>query len=149
MRTTVLILVSALALGGCDVVKNHLAKPEAKAAPAAAPAPAPAPVADAVPAAEPAPAAEAAAAPASAKAPAAPAAPAIVHWAAADWPRQEHRLAALIANAETRDTIGETHKVVSEADARRKHCTTKACIERAYAEEEAWLRQWEGSNGVR
>jgi hypothetical protein len=39
--------------------------------------------------------------------------------------------------------------VVNEADARLKACATKACIIRAYAEVEAQLRQWEGSNEVR
>jgi hypothetical protein len=149
MRTAILIAVSALALGACYAIQNPFAKQDAK--PAAAPAPIQAAAAPAPVAAPPeAPAADLNAIPASdqAAAPAA-AAPQIVRWAAADWPRQEHRLAALIANAETRDTIGDTHRVVSDADARRQRCTTKACIERAYADEEAWLRQWEGSSSVK
>jgi hypothetical protein len=141
----------AAALAGCwDGVPNPFAQKSAK--PAAAPPPAA--VAAAPAPAPPAPAAETAAQPAAAVAPApaatpASAAPQVVHWAPNDWPREEHRLAALVANAETRDTLGETGKVVQQADARRKACSTRACIQRAYAEEEAWLRQWEGSADVR
>ena len=139
----------ATGLSGCwDGVPNPFA---AKAKPAA-----PAPVAAAQPAAAaPAPSAEVAAQPSAAVTPAAapaaataPAAPEVVRWVPAQWPREEHRLAALVANAETRDTLGETHRVVNDADARRQRCTTRACIQKAYADEEAWLRQWEGSNEI-
>jgi hypothetical protein len=134
----------ATGLSGCwDGVPNPFAakaKPGVSATVAAAqPAAAPAP----------APAAAEAAQPAAAVTPAAaPAAPEVVRWVPAQWPREEHRLAALVANAETRDTLGETHRVVNDADARRQRCTTRACIQKAYADEEAWLRQWEGSNEV-
>jgi hypothetical protein len=151
-RVPFVILVAAVlgaGLSGCwDGVPNPFAQktpkppaPVAAATPAAAPAPTPAT----------APAAEAAAAPAAAVTPVSSPAPApeVVRWNPAQWPREEHRLAALIANAETRDTIGDTHRVVSDADARRQRCTTRACIQRVYAEEEAWLRQWEGSADVR
>jgi hypothetical protein len=147
MRTTVLMLATALALGGCD--SNQKFEPPPPPVSGPVPTAAASPTAPAVAPLPVAPAPDLNAVPASASAPAAPPPPAIVHWSAADWPRQEHRLAALIANAETRDTIGDTHRVVSEADARRRSCTTKPCIERAYAEEEAWLRQWEGSGSVR
>jgi hypothetical protein len=156
MRRVPLAVLAAAVLGaglsGCwDGVPNPFAQKTAKplavaaAAPAATPAPAPAPA----PAT--APAAEAAASPAAAVTPVSSpaAAPEVVRWNPAQWPREEHRLAALIANAETRDTIGDTHRVVSDADARRQRCTTRACIQRVYAEEEAWLRQWEGSADVR
>jgi hypothetical protein len=148
LRVPVTVLAAAVlaaGLSGCwDGVPNPFAQKTAKPA-------APAPVAAVQPAAAPAqtppaPAADAAARPAAAVTPTA--APEVVHWNPAQWPGEEHRLAALVANAETRDTLGDTHRLVNDADARRQRCTTRACIQRAYADEEAWLRQWEGSSEV-
>jgi hypothetical protein len=140
--------IVAVGLSGCwDGVPNPFAQKAAKPA-------APAPVAAAQPVAPPAPtaarAAETAAQPAAAvtRAPAAAPAPEVVRWNPAQWPREEHRIAALIANAETRDTLGDTHHVAADSQARRSACTTRACIQKVYAEEEAWLRQWEGSGDV-
>ena len=139
MRALFLIAAAALALAGCDQLQNPFGPKAAKPAPAAqaaAPAPAPAPAA---------PPAEPAAAPASA-APA-PAVIQPVRWSPADYGKREAHLAALIANAETRDTSGETQRRAAEGRARRAHCATRACIEGSYAAEEAWLKQWEGSGG--
>jgi hypothetical protein len=72
-----------------------------------------------------------------------------VQFSRADYGARERRLSALIANAETRDTTGETQYRANEGRAERQRCTTKACIERSYAVEEAWMRKWEGSGDVR
>jgi hypothetical protein len=94
---------------------------------------------------------EATSAPAPTAAPAPRAAPseAPVRFSRADFSAHERRLAALIANAETRDTSGETQYRAEHGEAERQHCATRACIERSYAAEEAWLRQWEGSGDAR
>ncbi|MFL5295137.1 MAG: hypothetical protein ACJ798_02030 [Phenylobacterium sp.] len=147
-----LAAAAALTLAGCDAIQNPFAAKSAKPAAPAPPAPvqsatAPSPPEPAAPAAAP----EAVAVPAAAQTAAATPPPPVevVHWARADYPQRERRLEALIANAETRDTLGDTHRVVAEADQRRARCATRSCIERAYAEEEAWLRQWEGSASIR
>ncbi|HEY2751826.1 hypothetical protein [Phenylobacterium sp.] len=72
-----------------------------------------------------------------------------VHFSPADFAAHERRLNALIANAETRDTTGETQARAEHGYAERMHCATRACIERSYADEEAWLRHWEGAGDVR
>ena len=97
-------------------------------------------------------AAEPAQPPAPTATPAPPPAPpseAPVRFSRADFSAHERRLAALIANAETRDTSGETQYRAEHGEAERQHCATRACIERSYAAEEAWLRHWEGSGDVR
>jgi hypothetical protein len=71
-----------------------------------------------------------------------------VRYSPADYGARERRLAALIANAETRDTSGETQARAGEGRAQRERCATRACIERSYAAEEMWLRRWEGSSDV-
>jgi colicin import membrane protein len=71
-----------------------------------------------------------------------------VRYSPADYGARERRLAALIANAETRDTSGETQARAGEGRAQRERCATRACIERSYAAEEIWLRRWEGSSDV-
>ncbi|HEX5264340.1 MAG TPA: hypothetical protein VFW13_12485 [Phenylobacterium sp.] len=88
-------------------------------------------------------------APTAAPAPRAPPSEAPVRFSRDDFSAHEHRLAALIANAETRDTSGETQYRAEHGEAERQHCATRACIERSYAAEEAWLRQWEGSGDAR
>jgi hypothetical protein len=72
-----------------------------------------------------------------------------VRFSPVDYGKRERRLEALIANAETRDTTGETQYRAREGRAQRARCTTRACIERSYAVEEAWMRKWEGSGDVR
>jgi hypothetical protein len=72
-----------------------------------------------------------------------------VHFSPADFPARERRINALINNAESRDTSGETQALASRARTERQRCTTKACIEQSYAAEEAHLRKWEGSGDVR
>jgi hypothetical protein len=66
-----------------------------------------------------------------------------------DYPARERRIAALINNAESRDTLGETQHVAEFGRQERQRCTTKACIERSYAAEETYLRRWEGSGDVK
>jgi hypothetical protein len=87
--------------------------------------------------------------PKAAPAPSAPPIEAPVRFSRDDYSAHEHRLAALIANAETRDTSGETQYRANEGEAERHRCHTHACIERSYAAEESWLRIWEGSEHVR
>jgi hypothetical protein len=144
MRGSAVILGLALtlAVAGCS-------RPAAHTATAAAPPPAASPTAAApaalAPATEPAaavPAAPAAGAPA-------PGSPVFVRFSPGGYPAQERRVAALIANAETRDTTGETQYRANQGRAERQRCTTKACIERSYAVEEAWMRKWEGSGEVK
>ena len=146
MRTAVLIAVSALALASCNA-REKSAAPPAPSPPAAAPAPA-APTESA----QPTPPAETSTPPVAAPTPSASPAPApsrtaVVRWSPADYATRERRLAALIANAETRDGSGETQSRAAEGRYRRSHCASTACIESAYAAEEAWLRQWEGAEG--
>ena len=88
-------------------------------------------------------------APTTTPAPPAPPGEAPVRFSRTDFSAHERRLAALIANAETRDTSGETQYRAEHGEAERRHCATRACIERSYAAEEAWLRHWEGSGDVR
>jgi hypothetical protein len=138
MRGPAWIVVSALALlaVGCSP------KPRTAEAPPAAPAPIPAAApGPPEPAAEPMPAAAPDLAP--------PPKAETIRFSQADYTARERRLAALIANAETRDTTGETQYRANEGRAQRQRCTTKACIERSYAVEEAWMRKWEGSGDVR
>lgn len=150
MRATVLMVVPVLALlsAGCDKLpkmgKASPTEPVAAAAPApsATPAAAPAPVEAQ---GEPAAAAPAAPTPAAAQVPPPPAKLEAIRFSRADYGARERRLAALIGNAETRDTSGETQYRAQRGEAERQRCTTKACIERSYAAEEAWMRRWEGS----
>jgi hypothetical protein len=139
--TTMMAIVAIGALGACS----------AKTPPPPAPSPPPAPAAPAQPA-EPAapPAAEAPPPPPAEPAvPAAPAPPAPVHFSPSDYGPQERRINALINNAESRDTSGETQYVAEEGYRQREHCTTRACILHAYAAEEAHLRKWEGSGDIK
>lgn len=136
MRGSVWIVASVLvvAAAGCSRQPTTAAAPPPAAA---APAPAPAPeTVPATPAAVPLP-------------PPPPPREETVHYSRADYGARERRLEALIANAETRDTSGETQYRAREGRAQRERCATRACIERSYADEEAWLRRWEGSSDVR
>ena len=133
MRGSVWMLVSAAALSLAACSPKQSAAPAPAAPPAAAPAPAP-----------PAPVAEAAL-PAAGAAPAPPP----FHFSPGDFGAHERRVAALIANAETRDTLGETAGVTAESRYQRSRCPTKACVEKSYAAEEARLRKWEGSGDVK
>jgi hypothetical protein len=147
MRTSIWTMVSVLALGAACSPKPAAAPPPP---PPAAEAPPPLPAASA-----PAPESPQAApmTPETTAQPAAPAGPGptegVVHFAPGDYPAKERRIAALIANAETRDTSGETAQVAAQGRAERQRCATKACIEQSYAAEEARLRKWEGSGEVR
>ncbi|WP_372786239.1 hypothetical protein [Phenylobacterium sp.] len=128
---------------GCSPKPKTAAPPPA--APAAAPATTPAATPpEATPAPEPTPAAAA-----TPESPRPEPKVEAVRWSRADYGARERRLSALIANAETRDTTGETQYRASEGRAQRQRCTTKACIERSYAVEEAWMRKWEGSGDVK
>lgn len=144
MRGSVWVIASVLvvAAAGCS------RQPKTAAAPPAAAAAAPAPTSAAMPVS-----------PAAAAAPATPAAAPLpppppppreeaVRFSRADYGARERRLAALIANAETRDTSGETQDRAREGRAQREHCATRACVERSYAAEELWLRRWEGSSDI-
>ena len=71
------------------------------------------------------------------------------HFTPSDFPKQERRIAGLIANAETRDSSGSTERTAGEGRYERERCRSKACVIRAYAAEEAKLRQWEGSGDVK
>jgi hypothetical protein len=132
----VVAAAGALALSACT--KHEAAKPSEPPAPAAAAAPA---------AAETPPAAVVADTAAPAAAP--PATPEVVHFSPADYGVHERRVAALIANAETRDTSGETSSIAAHGQAQRERCTTKACINGSYAAEEAKLRKWEGAGDIK
>src|SRR5579859_295119 len=135
MRGSVWLVASMLvAAAGCSrQPKTEAAPPPVAAAPAPAPVSAPSsPAADTT-------------VPAPLPAPAPPPKAEAVRYSPADYAARERRLAALIANAETRDTSGETQSRAREGRARRERCATRACVERAYAYEEAWLRRWEGS----
>ena len=144
MRGSAWVVVPVLAVlaAGCDKLPGKSAAPVAPA-PVAAPAPAPA-EAQATPTAAPeaAPTAEAAA---TVPPPPPPPKAEAVRFSRADYGARERRLQALIANAETRDTSGETQYRAQRGEAERQRCATRACIERSYAVEEAWMRKWEGS----
>jgi len=147
MRGSAWIAVSVLAVmaAGCSPKPKTVTPPAVATAPAPAPAPAPAATSEPVPAAAPLPTAG----PETAPAPTQAVRDAPVRFSQADYGARERRLSALIANAETRDTTGETQYRASEGRAQRQRCTSKACIERSYAVEEAWMRKWEGSGDVR
>ena len=138
MRGLALILVAMMALeAGCS-----------RKAPPAQPAPvAPAPVAAAVaqpaPQVPPTPSATPAYAP-----PLGTPVEQIVRFSPSDYAAKERRIDALINNAESRDTSGETQYVADRSRAERQHCTSRACIEHSYAAEEALLRKWEGSSDI-
>jgi len=148
MRGTVLITVSVLALGLTACSPKPAAPAAAPPAPAGE-APPPLPAASA-PAPESPPAApvtpETTAAPAAS---AGPPAERPYRFSPADYGKQERRIAALIANAESRDTLGETAGVAAEGRRARERCATRRCVEAAYAAEEAKLRKWEGSGDIR
>jgi hypothetical protein len=149
MRTSVWLTASvmALALVACSP-KQAAAPSPPPPAPASEPAPAPAaasaPTPESPPAGAPTP--ENAAPTAG---PATPAAAAPYRFSPGDFGKQERRIAALIANAETRDTLGETAGIAAQGQRARERCTTRKCVEGAYAAEEARLRKWEGSGDVR
>lgn len=155
----VTICVLAIAAAGCSPRgAAGTAPPSAPAetvasAPAAVPVDASSAAAETPPAETPASTADAVTQAAPAAPPAAAAPPAHreerVHFSPADYSARERRLSALIANAETRDTTGETQYRAGEGRAQRQRCMTKVCIERSYAVEEAWLRRWEGAGDVR
>ena len=154
MRGSALILVSVLALATAGCAPREQ-KPPAAPPPTAAEPPAPAPAS--APETAPAPAAPIVAEPAPAapeptvapQPPTAPPPPEIVHFSPADYAAHERRVSALINNAESRDTSGETVYVAEQGRTQRQRCATRACIERSYAEEEARLRKWEGSNEIK
>lgn len=149
--TWMALAVMAATVAACSPKQQATAPAPAApvAAPAAMPAPAPA-----------APTATDQAAPATATAEATPAAeatptavsppsPEIVRFSPGDYPAQERRIDGLIANAVSRDTTGDTQREAAEARAQRARCTTRTCIKRSYAAEEARLRRWEGSSDVK
>jgi outer membrane biosynthesis protein TonB len=138
MRGSFLVLVLAAALVACSPKPPAAPAPPAQPAEPAQPSTPTQPEQPAVP--EP---------PAAPEAPPPPAAPAPVRFSPSDYQAHERRIAALINNALSRDTTGETQHVAEQGHAEREHCTTKACIERSYAAEETWLRKWEGSNDIR
>jgi len=146
MRGTVLITAAALAMGLAACSPKQAASPAAPPAPASeAPPPLPAasaPAPEAPPAAPVSPETTAAM-------PAGPAAEPSYRFSPRDFGRQERRIAALIANAESRDTLGETPHVAAEGQRARERCATRKCVEAAYAAEEARLRKWEGSSDIR
>jgi hypothetical protein len=154
MRATVLITVSALALGlgACS--------PKQAAAPAATGPSAPALTVEKMPTLPAASAPAPEAPPASATSPettaatpaAAPAGPTVeapYRFSPGDFARRERTIAALIANAESRDTLGLTAGVATQGRRARERCATRRCVEAAYAVEEAKLRRWEGSSEIR
>jgi len=141
-RLWVIVSMAAFALAACSQHQPATPPPAPATAPAPAPtAPAsPAPSESAPPAASPTPAQPPA--PASLK-------PQVVQFSPADYGVHERRVAALIANAESRDTSGETKALAAEGRAQRERCTTKACIESSYGAEEAKLRKWEGAGDIK
>jgi hypothetical protein len=150
MRATVLITVSALALGlgACS--------PKQAAAPAATGPSAPALTVEKMPTLPAASAPAPEAPPASATSPettaATPGAPPVeapYRFSPGDFAKRERTIAALIANAESRDTLGQTAGVAAEGRRARERCATRRCVEAAYAAEEAKLRKWEGSSDIR
>jgi hypothetical protein len=142
MRGSALIWITvALAAGACSQKEQKPpAAPPAAVAQPAPPAPAPAPETAPLPTTPSA---------VEAPPPGAPAAPEVVRFSPADYPAKERRITALINNAESRDTTGETQSIAGQGRAQRQHCTTKACIDRSYAAEEARLRKWEGSGDIK
>jgi len=154
MRRSALILVALTALMACSPKK-----PPNAPAPSAAIAPAPVATTQAPPDAQtasapvPAPAPAPAPAQVSVEGPpirygAAPA-EAEVRFSPSDYASRERRITALINNAESRDTSGETQYIAQKGRTERQHCASRACIEHAYAAEEAQLRKWEGSGDIR
>jgi hypothetical protein len=148
MRAAVLILASVLAasaLAGCSPRHEPPTPPAPPAEPAAPAAPAPP--------TEPAPPEPAPFPPTPPEPPTPPAPPprgdAVVRFSPSDYGAWERRLAALINNAESRDTSGETQYIAEQGRAQRARCTTKACVEQSYAAEEARLRKWEGSADIK
>jgi hypothetical protein len=149
MRATVLILASVLAasaMAGCSPRHEPPTPPAPPAGPAAPAAPAPP--------TEPTPPEPAPFPPTPPEPPTPPASPpprgdAVVRFSPSDYGARERRLAALINNAESRDTSGETQYVAEQGRAQRARCTTKACVEQSYAAEEARLRKWEGSADIK
>jgi hypothetical protein len=131
--------MAAVLAAGCTKGGASTEKP-------AAPAPAPVPVAAAAPAA-PVPAAPQPVVEASAPAAAVPQPPAPAPLRRRD-PGRERRIALLIENAADRDPTGTVLADAEHAKAERAHCATQACIDRSYAQEEASLRQWEGSQEI-
>jgi glucose/arabinose dehydrogenase len=143
--TWIMISAAALAMVGCSPKPSAPPVAPIPPAPAAPPLPAAsAPTPESPPAAPVTPEATAAPAPAAAPAP-----PPSVHFSPADYPARERRIAALINNAESRDTSGETQYVAEQGRAQRQRCTTRACIESSYAAEEVRLRKWEGSSDIK
>lgn len=149
MRGSAWVVVPVLAVlaGACSPRPKTAAAPATSSAPAT-PAVVEATAAPGLNAPEPSPSGPPALAPAAAP-PATTVAEARVRYSPVDYGKRERRLDALIANAETRDTTGETQYRAREGRAQRARCTTRACIERSYAAEEAWLRKWEGSGDIR
>jgi hypothetical protein len=133
MRGSALILMAVLATAAACSPKAP-APPAAPVAPVAPPEPK---------------AAELAPAPAAPAEPAAPAPPETARFSPADYAMHERRVTALINNAESRDTTGETEYVAQRGRAERQRCATRVCIERSYAAEEAHLRKWEGSSDIK
>ncbi len=146
------ISVLAVALAACSKKAGPTPAEPAGAPPIAAAPAAPPPQTDTQSAITPATAPDASAAAPTANAPAMAtpaAAPPPYHFSPGDFGKQEHRIAALIANAESRDGSGETQRVAFDGQRARERCATKACVEAAYAAEEAKLRKWEGSADIK
>lgn len=150
MRGSAWVVVPVLAVlaGGCSPRPKTAAAPAATSTAPATPAAVEGSAAPGLNAPEPSTSGPPALAPAPAP-PATTVAEARVRYSPVDYGKRERRLDALIANAETRDTTGETQYRAREGRAQRARCTTRACIERSYAAEEAWLRKWEGSGDIR
>jgi hypothetical protein len=151
MRATIWLTASALALALAACSPKQAAAPSPPPpAPASEPAP-PLPAASAPGPESPPGAAKTPETTATMSTPPAPAAaaPAPYRFSPGDFGRQERRIAALIANAETRDALGETAGVAAQGQRARERCTTRKCVEAAYAAEEARLRKWEGSGDIK
>lgn len=65
-----------------------------------------------------------------------------------DYSRRERRLTMLIENASQRDATGAVLDEAARARRERDACSTRACVERSYARQEAQLRNWDGSDEV-
>jgi hypothetical protein len=144
MRALAWAAISVLAVAAAACSPRQAAAPPAPPAPPAAAAPI-----EATPAAAPQAPAPEPEAPAPVALPAPPAAPAPFRFSLAEFGASERRINALINNAESRDTTGETQYIAEQGHAEREHCGSKACVQRSYANEEAHLRRWEGSGDVK
>jgi hypothetical protein len=148
MRAAVWLTASvmALALAACSPKQAAAPSPPP---PAPASEPAPPPSAASAPTPENPPAGSPTPENAAPTGPATPAAEPPYRFSPGDFGKQERRIAALIANAESRDTLGETRGIAAQGQRARERCTTRKCVEAAYSAEEARLRKWEGSGDIK